>query len=244
MRTKRFENKVVLITGATKGIGKEIALRFAREGARVIVNYSKDDGAAEEMEALLGDGALFYKADISDEKAVKSMFEAIRQETDRIDVLVNNAGIISRASSWDDIDVCQWERIFSVNIIGIGLVCKYAKPLMGASGAIVNISSIYGIWGSLTETAYSLSKAAVINLTQLLAKDFAPTVRVNAVAPGNTKTDMTPSNAKVKEIEQSTLLKRSASAGEIANAVLFLASDESSYITGELLQVDGGYHIK
>lgn len=237
-----FANKIVLVTGASRGIGREIAKQMADSGAIVIANYCCNEKAAR---TLCKNNIEIFKADVSNELEVKRMISSIKTRYGRIDVLINNAGVIYRSENWYSMSIEQWKRTIDVNATGMWIITKEVYPLMSSvGGAIINVSSIYGMSGIASELAYSCSKSMVICMTQALAKELAPNIRVNAVCPGNTVTDMIPSKKIKIEIEKKTPLQRSALAKEIAKAVLMLAADDSSYITGAILPVDGGYNLK
>lgn len=241
-----LRNKVVLITGGSRGIGRAATIKFADHGAFVIINYKENDTEAIRTKHLSKEGFVdMYKADISKEEDVSLMMKYIQERYGRIDILVNNAGIIHRSDNWRSMCLSDWNDTLNTNVTGSWIVSKNAYPLMEEiGGSIINISSIYGICGVASELAYSCSKAMIIAFTEALAKELAPKIRVNAITPGNTITDMVPEQSILSSIEEKTVLRRSANANEIADAVLYLASDNSSYVTGCILTVDGGYHLK
>ena len=243
----RFKDKVVLVTGSSRGIGKATALGFCSEGARMVINYvnSEDEalGVVDEVKKL-GSDAIAVKCDVSEEEEVKQMVNQTIDKFGKLDVLINNAGIVSDLPMFDK-TVGQWRKLLNVNLIGTFLCSKYAAPhLIKTRGRIVNISSTNAINSFAPESAdYNASKAGVIVLTKDLAKQLAPNVLVNAVAPGWVDTDMNkdlPENYMKEEMNK-IYLKRWAKPEEVANAVLFLASSEASYISGAILTVDGGH---
>jgi NAD(P)-dependent dehydrogenase (short-subunit alcohol dehydrogenase family) len=191
--------------------------------------------------------AIFIQADISKEEDVKRLVSETIKKFGRIDILVNNAGVIFREGNWKSSEEI-WHATMNINLTSAWLMIREVAPIMtkNGSGSIVNISSIYGFLGATSVLAYSSAKGGIITMTKAFAKELAPNIRINAVAPGNVMTDMTKEAGKkvIKFFEQQTPLKRSAEPDEIAKAVLFLASSDASFITGELLVVDGGYSLK
>lgn len=239
-----LKNKVALVTGGAGGIGRATVKKLSEAGADVVIHYHTAQEGAEALCREISGNPGVVRADISNVEHVTSMCEYIREKYGHIDILVNNAAVIKRSYSWDDHSEEDWHTVFDVNVIGVWQVIKQMMPLFSDGGAIVNVSSIYGVWGSASEIAYSLSKASIIQMTEILAKELAPRIRVNTVIPGSTLTKMVPDSEKLRRIESATLLKRSAKPEEIADSILFLSSPCSSYITGNSLFVDGGYHIK
>jgi 3-oxoacyl-[acyl-carrier protein] reductase len=242
----RLKNKVAIITGSSRGIGKATALLFAKEGAKIVVNYSSSENEANRVVdeiKTLGSDAMCIKCDVSDEKQVKRMVEEAVRKFGKIDVLVNNAGIVSDVP-FKERTVEQWKRTMDVNLLGVFLCSKYVAPHMPKGGKIVNVSSTNGIYSfDPSSVDYDASKAGVIILTRNLAKEFAPNIFVNCVAPGWVDTAMNkdlPRNFVESENEK-IYLKRFAKPEEIGKAILFLASDDASFITGITLTVDGGY---
>lgn len=246
-----FKDKVVLVTGSSRGIGRSIAVSFAKEGANVIINYKKSEKEAETLKDILqtyGVDVMCIKADVSKEDQVKDMIAKIINKYGKIDVLVNNAGIAIDAD-FEDRKVVDWKDTLDTNLIGVFLTSKYAGKYMKENryGKIINISSTNGIDTTYTYSVdYDASKAAIINLTKNLAIEFAPYVNVNAIAPGWIDTEMNNDLSKdyLRKEKNKILLKRFAEPEEIADVVLFLASDKSRYITGETIRVDGGIKIE
>lgn len=246
-----FKDKVVLVTGSSRGIGRSIAVSFAKEGANVIINYKKSEKEAETLKDILqtyGVDVMCIKADVSKEDQVKDMIAKIIDKYGKIDVLVNNAGIAIDAD-FEDRKVVDWKDTLDTNLIGVFLTSKYAEKYMKENmyGKIINISSTNGIDTTYTYSVdYDASKAAIINLTKNLAIEFAPYVNVNAIAPGWIDTEMNNDLSKdyLRKEKNKILLKRFAEPEEIADVVLFLASDKSRYITGETIRVDGGIKIE
>lgn len=242
-----FKNKVVLVTGSSKGIGRSIAISFAKEGANVIINYKNSDidaNVAYEIVSSYGEKCMCIKADVANELEVEKMINKIIKEFGRIDILVNNAGI-AIDTEFENRTVENWQDTLNVNLLGPFLTSKYAGENMRQNkyGKIINISSTNGINTIYPYSVdYDASKAALINLTKNLAIQYAPYINVNSVAPGWVDTLMNANLPKsyLKEEKEKILLKRFAEPEEIANVVLFLASDKSRYITGEIISVSGG----
>ncbi len=238
--------KTVLITGSSRGIGKECAIKFAENGYNAIINYNNSEKEALELEKYLIDNyhisVLVVKCDISNEEEVKNMFNIINEKYGNLDVLVNNAGIAID----NDISLKtkeEFEKVISVNLTGTFLVTKYAIKMMN-NGSIINVSSTNGIDTYYPESIdYDASKAGIISLTHNFAKLLAPRIRVNCVAPGWVDTDhnKTLESDFRKGEEEKVLLKRFADPKEIANVIYFLSSDEASYINNTIIRVDGGY---
>lgn len=245
-----FYKRVVLVTGSSRGIGRSIAVRFAREGANVIVNYRSNKKEAETITEIIssyGNDCISIQADVSKEEEVKEMVEKIIEKYGRIDVLVNNAGIAIDLD-FEDRKVEDWHDTLDTNLVGVFLVSKYVGKYMKEQqyGKIVNISSTNGLDTTYTYSVdYDASKAALINLTKNLAIEFSPYVNVNAIAPGWVDTEMNAELSKeyLKEEKNKILLKRFAEPEEIADVVLFLASDKARYIDGETIRVDGGIKL-
>jgi len=238
--------KTVLVTGASRGIGRAIAFLFAKEGCRVVINYFNSIDKAMELRDELTDMGFIAScayADVSDGGQVESMIKEIGD----IDILVNNAGI-AQQKLFTDISEAEWDRMFNVNVKGMFNCCKNVLPHMidKKKGKIINISSIWGMAGASCEVHYSASKAAVIGFTKALAKELAPSgIQVNCVAPGVILTDMNSALDKdtIKELENSTPIGRIGTPEDIANAVLFLASEKADFITGQVLSPNGGFVI-
>ena len=242
-------NKVALVTGSSRGIGKAIITDFARKGYNVVINYIKEDNEAERLKEKLENEysikALTIKADVSNEDEVQEMVANIKKEFKRIDVLVNNAGI-AIDKEFEDRTVEDWKRTLSVNLIAPFIVSKYVgnEMLKNKYGRIINISSTNGINAFFpTSIDYDASKAGLINLTHNLAIQFAPYINVNCVAPGWVNTDMNKELPKdlIEEETNRIYKKRFAEPSEIAKVVTFLASDDADYINDEIIKVDGGY---
>lgn len=237
--------KNVLITGASRGIGKETARLFSKNGYNVIINYNNSEQAARELERELCAEAV--RADVSNYDAVRDMVGYIASKYGSIDVLVNNAGVAEQ-KLFTDITPDDWNRMISVNLGSVYNLCSAVVPYMVSkkSGKIINVSSMWGVTGASCEVHYSASKAAVIGFTKALAKELGPSnINVNAVAPGTVMTDMCNGfDAETLEaLREEAPLLRLGSAADIANVIYFLADDASSFMTGQVLSADGGMVI-
>ncbi len=242
--------KVALITGGSRGIGRATAVRLAGMGAQVVIGYSRDDAAAEaaldEVKAA-GGAAHLIRFDVADPKACKNAVSLIVEQHKGLHILINNAGmtldaLVMRVSDAD------WQRCLAVNLSSVLYLCRAAsRPMIRQrSGAIVNVASVVAQSGNAGQAAYSAAKGGVISLTRSLARELGKkSVRVNAVSPGLIETDMTSLVSKEKRADALSLvpLGRAGGPREVANAIAFLASDESSYITGHVLDVNGGIHM-
>lgn len=241
------ERKVALITGGARGIGKAIALKYAQNGYDVIVNYVSDSIDVEKLKEELGQygtEVLCIKADVSKENQVQEMLNQAIDKFGKIDVLVNNAGVtkdglLIRMKEED------FDKVININLKGTFLVTKAVIPYMmkKRNGAIVNISSIVGVAGNAGQSNYSASKAGIIGFSKSIAKEVASrNIRVNCVAPGFIETDMTGvlSEEVKNNIYSQIAMKRMGTPEDIAKVVYFLGNDESSYITGQVINVDGG----
>src|SRR3989344_327549 len=224
----KLKNKIVLVTGASRGIGRATALLLAKEGAKVVVNYNKSEKEANELVRDIKNVSegVSIKCDVSDEKQVKSMIESAIKKFGRIDILINNAGIVLD-TPFEKRTLEQFRKTLDVNLVGAFLCSKYAIKHMPKGGVIINISSTNGIdCGGPDSIDYDASKAGVISLTKGLAKELAPGIRVNCIAPGWIETDMNKSLPKdyVKEETDRIYLKRFGKPEEIAKTILFLVS--------------------
>lgn len=241
-------NQTVLITGASRGIGRAAAVAFARNGYNVAVNYCKSkEKAAALADELNSYGVMTaaYQADVSDKTEVEEMFRKAEQELGKISALVNNAGIAEQIL-FSDITEEKWDRMFAVNVKGAYNCTQAVLPSMihEKYGRIINVSSMWGISGASCEVHYSASKAALIGFTKALAKEVGLSgITVNCVAPGVIGTDMNAaiSGEILEELKENTPLNRIGASEDVAEAILFLASDKASFITGQTLSVDGGF---
>jgi len=246
----KFKDKVVLVTGSSRGLGRSIAVKFAQKGANVIINYKNSKTEAEtllEIISMYGQECMCIKADVSKENEVIHMIDTIINKFGKIDVLVNNAGIAIDAE-FEDRNITDWKETLDTNLIGVFLCSKYTGKHMknNMKGKIINISSTNGIDTTYPYSIdYDASKAAVLNLTKNLAIEYAPYVNVNAIAAGWIDTEMNSDlpKAYLKNEKNKILLKRFAEPEEIADVVLFLASEKARYITGETIRVDGGLKL-
>ncbi len=242
----RFSNKVVLVTGGTRGIGRAIAEAFLREGARVAVTYAKSDDKARELEKM---GILAIKCNVANRDDVKRAAETVRDRLGDVHILVNNAGVMY-LMPLESYNEELFDRMINVNVKGIIYTTLELLPqLKKTKGVIINIASNAGIGTAFEGTTYyAITKAAVIILTKRMAFELGRYgIRVNAVAPGWVETDMTTANRTLEEVERAKALVRSRTMlgmtgvpSDIANVVLFLASDEARYITGQTIVADGG----
>ena len=235
----RLQDKVCIITGAGSGIGRTAAELFAKEGATVI--------ACDVGEAVYDDPKIrFYKLDVTDRARIAEVVKEVVEKFGKIDVLVNNAGI-TRDALIQKMTEEDWDRVINVNLKGVFNMTQAVVPYMleAGKGSIVSTSSVVGIYGNIGQTNYAATKAGIIGMTKTWAKEFArkgAKIRVNAVAPGFIRTPMTEKVPEkiLTEMAEKASLKRLGEAIEVANVYLFLASDESSYVTGQVIGVDGG----
>ncbi|MFD0943293.1 3-oxoacyl-[acyl-carrier-protein] reductase [Savagea faecisuis] len=243
----RFEEKVAVVTGASRGIGAEIAKTLAKEGAKVVVNYSGSEAKAQEVVAeieALGSEAIAVRADVSNSEDVKAMMDETIAKFGKIDFLVNNAGI-TRDNLLMRMKEDEWDDVMNINLKGV-FVCTKAvtrQMMRQRSGKIVNVASIVGVAGNPGQANYVAAKAGVIGLTKTTAQELASrNILVNAVAPGFITTDMT--DALPEEVKEGMLqmipLKRLGEPEHVAKTVAFLLSDDANYITGQTIHIDGG----
>ncbi len=240
-------NKVVLVTGSSRGIGKATIIEFASNGYNVVINYNNSENEAlqlkEYVEKEYGIKALTIKADVSNEVEVKEMISTIIKEFGSIDVLVNNAGIVFDRN-FEDITIDEFEKTLKTNVIGAFIVSREVAKYMKNGSAIVNVSSTNGTKTISPECLdYNVSKIGLQSLTRDLAFQFKPNIRVNAIAIGWADTDMNKDLPKdyIEEENAKIYLERFANPSEIAKTIYYLASDNASYINGEIVTIDGGY---
>ena len=247
-QNKILSGKVALVTGASRGIGKAIAISLGKLGAEVIVNYSASDASAEEVVKSINEkGGSSYKLkfDVSDEESVNTAINQIISDSGKIDILINNAGI-TRDGLLMRMKASQWDEVLNTNLKGVFLCTKNVSKFMikQRSGKIINITSIVGLIGNPGQANYSASKAGVIGFTKTCAKEFASRgIKVNAIAPGFIETEMT-ENLRTDDLLKMIPLGKLGSADQIASLVNFLvSSDASEYITGQTISIDGGMNI-
>ena len=255
MTPKRLTGKVALITGGGNGIGRATCLRFAEEGAAIVI-ADVDEPAGQQLAEQInntGARAIFVSTDVSSEASVGNLVKEILGQFNTIDVLINNAATFVLRGI--DASIVEWQQVLQVNVLGTALVTRSVVPVMKDSGggAIVNLGSISSFIAQPAFVTYSATKAAISSMTRCLAEDLAAShIRVNAVCPGTVWTGIVEELTRQQGLDRSTadahpdwggahMLHRIADPREIANAILFLASDEASFITGENLMVDGGY---
>lgn len=248
----KLDNKVVIVTGAASGMGKEIALLFAKEGAKVVASDINEDGAKSVVEAITGDGgsAIAVRTDVSSEEDVNALVDRTLEEYGTLDVLVNNAGIMDNVDPIDDVTNETWQRVFAINVDSVMYTIRKAMPtfLEKKAGVIVNLASVGGLFGGRAGVAYTAAKHAVVGITKNVGFFHAPDgIRCNAIAPGGVNTNI---GASMKTPNMKGLARqgvglevspRLGEASEIASAALFLASDDSSFVNGTILTVDGGW---
>lgn len=246
---KKLENKVAVITGGANGIGKSTALLFAEHGATVCIwDLAEEQGVAV-ADSINGSGgkAVFMKVNTVDNEAVKAAVQDAVDQFGKIDVLINNAGI-TRDSTLKKMSQADWQAVIDVNLTGVFNCTQEVslRMLEAGSGVILNASSVVGLYGNFGQTNYVATKAGLIGMTKVWAKELGPKgIRTNAVAPGFIATDMVmamPENV-IKMMEEKAPMKRMGKPEDIANAYLFLASDDASFINGAVLSVDGGLTI-
>lgn len=245
-----FSNKVALVTGASRGIGKEIALQLAKSGADLVLNYAGNRQKAEDVKQEIesyGRKAILVQGDVSQSEDVKRLFDETVSAFGKLDILVNNAGI-TRDALLLRMKEQDWDDVVNTNLKGVFLCSQQAAKIMmkQRSGRIINISSVVGLLGNPGQVNYVATKSGVIGMTKTMAKELSSRgITVNAVAPGFIQTDMTDElNQQVKEeLQKQIPLGALGKPEDVAHAVTFLASDEAKYITGQTISVDGGMYM-
>ena len=235
---------IALITGTSKGIGREIAINLAKQGIRVIANYNKSEKQAKELQDE-NSNIEIYQADVSKRKKVNEMIEYIIKKYGKIDILVNNAGI-SESKMFTDVTDEDWQRIITTNLYSVFCVTQEVLPNMihNKRGCIINISSVWGLVGASCESIYAVTKAGIDGMTKSLAKELGPSnIRINSIAPGIIDTDMNKNLTKenLNDIEEEIPLGRIGKTSDIARCVEWLIKDE--YITGQIISINGGWVI-
>jgi len=250
MQLGKLDGKTAVVTGASRGIGRAVALQLAKEGANVVVNFSgSEQKAAQVVEEIQGLGAqaIAVQANISDSESVQQLMNASLEQFGSIDILVNNAGI-TRDNLLMRMKEDEWDDVINTNLKGVFLCTKVVTRQMmkQRAGRIINISSIVGVMGNAGQANYVAAKAGVIGLTKTVARELASrNILVNAIAPGFITTEMTetlPEDVKSSMLSQIPLAKL-GQPEDIAKAVVFLASDDASYMTGQTLHIDGGMYM-
>jgi 3-oxoacyl-[acyl-carrier protein] reductase len=246
----KLRNKIALVTGGSRGVGRSIALAYGKEGAKVVVNYTSNEKAAQEVVeaiAAMGSEAVAVKADVASKAEVERLFAAGRERFGRLDVLVNNAGF-TRPAMLLKMTEDQWDQVVDIHLKGAFLCSQAAANLMKDqnSGKIINVMSVAGLVGTVGQINYSAAKGGILSMTKSIARELARyNICANVISLGIVATDMTEkirTDEKLAEIYMNRiLLKRFAEAEDISPAFVFLASDDANYITGQLLCVDGGY---
>lgn len=246
---QEFRDKVVLVTGGSKGIGKSICLEFLKRGAKVISVYSSDDSSANAFLDELNDlreNLIFFKGSVVDKVFLKSMFDEVKKRFFKLDVLVNNAGI-TRDSLFLNMSKDDWQKVIDINIKGTFLTSLLALDLIKKEvgrSYIVNLSSVSGVYGNIGQVNYSTSKGAVIGMTKVFAKKYSEyNINVNCIVPGLIDTEMMNTIPQAKLIQMTDILtiKRLGRPEEIANSIMFLCSKSADYMTGSSIFVDGGF---
>lgn len=245
----KLKGKAAIVTGAAKGVGAEIARRFRAEGARVLITYLSSEAEAKKLGQ---EGIDVMRADVSSTRDAQKIVETAKSRFQRLDILVNcaSASVGGYMKDIEELSPADFDHVYKVDLMGTFLLCKYAMPLLRRhKGAIVNFSSAAALQGDGSTLLYGAAKAGVDGFTRALARQVGPDVRVNAIAPGSLDTgtwiqDWKLKPQELKEFAQDTPLQRLGRASDIASAALFLASDDSGFVTGQTLIVDGGWYSK
>ncbi|WP_170061083.1 SDR family NAD(P)-dependent oxidoreductase [Spirosoma aerolatum] len=242
-----MNNKVALVTGASRGIGKAIAIELAKNGANVVINYLEDDQAANEVVKIIKSfnvEAISVRADVGDPDQVEAMAKVIEEKFEYVDILVNNAGVIKRPGEWDLIAFSDIDETINTNLKGPIFCMRQFVPkmILNKFGRIINITSTYGITGAAGVLVYTAAKAGVVNITHSMARELGKyNITVNAIAPGNIDTRMTSSAGEdfKKWVENTSPIPRLGTPQEVAEAAMYLIN--SQYVSGHVLTVDGGH---
>jgi NAD(P)-dependent dehydrogenase (short-subunit alcohol dehydrogenase family) len=240
-----LRGKRAIVTGGSRGIGRSIVLALAHQGVSVAACYNRESDAVAQLRGELesiGNGSYAVQADVADPDSVQSLVDGAREALGEVEILVNNAGVVSH-KTLEDLELDEWRRIIDTNLTGIYLVTRGILGAIPAGGSIINITSAVGLRGMVGRTHYTSSKTGVIGFTRSLAKEVGPRgIRVNAIAPGIIETDQTSglNDEGRARYEKLTALARLGDPDEIAGATLFFASDLSSYVSGVTMNVDGG----
>lgn len=243
----KLKNKTAIITGGSNGLGRATALLFAKEGANVVVADMDENAGSKVIDDIKKGGGrgLFVKVNVSDQNDVNNLVSAALKEFGKLHILINNAGIVSDGRLVK-MELEQWQKVIDVNLKGVFICAQAVSKVLveqNEGGAIINTSSVVGLYGNFGQSNYVASKAGVIGMTKTWAKELGKyNIRVNAVAPGFMETDIIKSMPEkvINLMKGKTLLGRLGKPDDIANAFLYLASDEGSYVTGAVLSVDGG----
>lgn len=243
----KLKNKTAIITGGSNGLGRATALLFAKEGANVVVADMDENAGSKVIDDIKKGGGrgLFVKVNVSDQNDVNNLVSAALKEFGKLHILINNAGIVSDGRLVK-MELEQWQKVIDVNLKGVFICAQAVSKVLveqNEGGAIINTSSVVGLYGNFGQSNYVASKAGVIGMTKTWAKELGKyNIRVNAVAPGFMETDIIKSMPEkvINLMKEKTLLGRLGKPDDIANAFLYLASDEGSYVTGAVLSVDGG----
>lgn len=243
-----LKDKVVIITGSSRGIGSDIAKQFSLNASKVVITYLKSKSAALEIQKEINTDTLLIQCDVTKINSVTHLVKSVLSKFGRIDILINNAGAVFEPASWDKISPNLWNKTIAANLTGAFNCIQKIAPIMlkQKQGKIINISSTISFNPSTFAIAYSVAKAGLINLTQAFAKELAPHINVNAIAPGWTDTSWHKNKPKTFYNQVKTLvpLQRLAKTDEIAHAAIFLSSSQADFITGQTLIVDGGATLK